>query len=247
MTAHEIHALSGAYAVDALDDVERARFEKHLDVCAECRAEVAELRETGALLSELSATAPPPALRDRLLAEIRTTRPLPPVAPEVAPVAAPQGKAPRRIRWSRLAAAAAIFTVVGVGTTVVVDEMRDSPSQTLPAVDRVLSAADAEGVNVLLSNGARLRVVRSASEGRAVLVTRDLGAPPAGKVYELWLQDADGNMVPAGLFEGTGNQRVLLEGNAAKARAAGITVEPAGGSPQPTTKPIALFDFEKAT
>ena len=37
MTAHEIHALAGAYAVDALDDLERVRFEAHLAVCAECK------------------------------------------------------------------------------------------------------------------------------------------------------------------------------------------------------------------
>ncbi len=38
----DIHALSGAYAVDALDDIERAQFERHLAECAECRAEVDE-------------------------------------------------------------------------------------------------------------------------------------------------------------------------------------------------------------
>ena len=42
----DVHALSGAYAVDALDDIERAAFERHLAACAECRAEVASLRET---------------------------------------------------------------------------------------------------------------------------------------------------------------------------------------------------------
>jgi hypothetical protein len=41
--------------------------------------------------------------------------------------------------------------------------------------------------------------------------------------------------------------RLLLEGDAAEATAAGITVEPAGGSPAPTTEPIVLFDFSEAT
>ena len=74
----EIHALSGAYAVDALDDIERAQFERHLAECAECRAEVASLRSTAALLAETTATAPPEGLRDRVLADIATVRPLPP-------------------------------------------------------------------------------------------------------------------------------------------------------------------------
>ena len=42
----DLHKLTGAYAVDALDDLERARFEQHLDECDDCRFEVAELRET---------------------------------------------------------------------------------------------------------------------------------------------------------------------------------------------------------
>ncbi|MBU2075761.1 MAG: zf-HC2 domain-containing protein, partial [Actinobacteria bacterium] len=42
---NDVHALSGAYAVDALDDIERAQFERHLVECAECRAEVDSLRE----------------------------------------------------------------------------------------------------------------------------------------------------------------------------------------------------------
>ncbi len=109
----DVHALSGAYAVDALDDIERAAFERHLAECADCRAEVASLRETAALLAETTAVEPPAALRDRVLADIATVRPLPPEAPapEVrpsAPAAAPGRRCRRRARgcrWDRLAAA----------------------------------------------------------------------------------------------------------------------------------------------
>ena len=48
----DIHALSGAYAVDALDDDERAQFEAHLAGCPSCRSEVDSLREAAALLAE---------------------------------------------------------------------------------------------------------------------------------------------------------------------------------------------------
>ena len=34
----DLHHLSGAYAVDALDEAERSAFERHLAVCAACRA-----------------------------------------------------------------------------------------------------------------------------------------------------------------------------------------------------------------
>ena len=56
----DIHALSGAYAIDALDDIERAQFERHLAKCAECRAEVESLREASAMLAETTAVEPPP-------------------------------------------------------------------------------------------------------------------------------------------------------------------------------------------
>ncbi|MGA8247905.1 MAG: zf-HC2 domain-containing protein, partial [Nocardioides sp.] len=66
----DIHALSGAYAVDALDDAERAQFEAHLATCPECRAEVRSFSETAALIAEAVVEAPPPGLRAGVLAGI---------------------------------------------------------------------------------------------------------------------------------------------------------------------------------
>ena len=42
------------------------------------------------------------------------------------------------------------------------------------------------------------------------------------------------------------DQTVVLDGSAAEAVAVGITVEPEGGSEQPTTDPIAVFDLTEA-
>ncbi|MFL6157864.1 MAG: zf-HC2 domain-containing protein, partial [Marmoricola sp.] len=104
MTAHEIHALSGAYAVDALDDLERARFEAHLSACAECQAEVASLSDAAALFPALTESAPPAALRTKVLADIKTVRPLPPT------VARLETRRPRR--FGNLVAAAAVLGVL---------------------------------------------------------------------------------------------------------------------------------------
>ncbi len=68
-------------------------------------------------------------------------------------------------------------------------------------------------------------------------------APPSGKVYQLWLAQPGKGMEDAGLMPVKADQTVVLEGDAATATAAGITVEPEGGSPAPTSEPIALFDF----
>ena len=70
-------------------------------------------------------------------------------------------------------------------------------------------------------------------------------AAPAGKVYQLWLDVPGEGMVSAGLMPPKADQTVLLDGDAAAATGAGITVEPAGGSPAPTGDPIALFDFDE--
>lgn len=239
MTAHEIHALSGAYAVDALDDLERARFEEHLAACAECRAEVASLQDATLLLSELSETAPPAALRAKILDDIKTVRPLPPV------VARLEARRPRR--WSGLvAAAAAAVLAVGGGTFAWQQIADDSSGRIISAADQVIASADVERVDVDLPGGAHATVYRSAALGKAAIETSKMPAPPSGSVYQLWLQKA-GRMVPAGLMEPGSDQKLVIDGSADDATAVGITVEPAGGSEHPTTPPIAVFAFEQAT
>lgn len=234
MNAPDIHSLTGAYAVDALDDDERLAFEEHLAQCAACQTEVADLREAASLLPSTLATTPPPGLRAAILGQATTVRPLPPPIP--APGRRPHGRL--------LAAAAAVLVLAGGGGAVVWQQTHFS--STPSAADRVLQARDARRVSVDLTGGASATVYRSVSQHRAVLVTRGLPAAPAGRVYELWLQ-RDGRMVPAGLLRSAGDQVVLLSGDASEATAAGITVEPPGGSPAPTTTPIALFDLRAAT
>lgn len=75
----DLHHLSGAYAVDALDEGERAAFEQHLAGCPDCRAEVAELAAAAGSLASAVEAAPPPELRAAVLSRISTVRPLPPL------------------------------------------------------------------------------------------------------------------------------------------------------------------------
>lgn len=251
----DIHALSGAYAVDAVDDVERARFERHLADCDACRQEVAELREAAALLADEVATPAPDSLRASVLSGIARVRPLPPETLERAETAE-TSKSPEssetptpavRRRWLPALVAAAVLAVVGVGVGVTQPWREDSAQTQLSAADRVLQAPDARSVSLSFDDGSTATLTRSMSEGRAVIRTEDMAAPPAGKVFELWLQNDAGDMVPAGVMPVQPDLTLLLEGDAATATAAGITVEPEGGSERPTTDPIALFDFAEAT
>jgi anti-sigma-K factor RskA len=251
----EIHALSGAYAVDALDPAERMLFEQHLATCPDCRAEVDSLREAAAMLPETSLAEPPPGLRERLLADIATVRPLPPVV-EPTPLPAQETAADanvtslesRRRRFRpALVAAAAVVALIGAGVVASQPWNNDSSNQQtqLTAADRVLKDPDAQHVLKEFPDGATATVVRSEAEGKAVLMTSRMPSAPDGKVYELWLQK-DGVMVPAGLMPDKADQTVLLSGDANDATAVGITVEPAGGSDRPTSAPIALFKLEGA-
>ena len=92
-------------------------------------------------------------------------------------------------------------------------------------------------------DGARATVVRSPSLHRAVIITDNMPPAPAGKDYQLWLQVPGKGMVSAGLMphDSKAVLTVPLEGDASQATGVGITVEPAGGSPAPTSDPIALI------
>lgn len=237
--------MTGAYAVDALDDIERAAFERHLLECADCRAEVASLREAAGLLAETTTTEPPADLRDRVLAGISTVRPLPPqMSPDVSiPPAARRTRRTPRL----LVAAAAAVVLVGAGAVVWQQPWEDSTSQQQPPSARsVLDAPDARSTSLDFPNGATATVTHSDSLGMAVIVTKKMPAPPTGKVYQLWLDQPGRGMVSAGVMPIRADQTVLLTGDAATAAGAGITVEPEGGSTEPTSKPIALFDFGRS-
>ncbi len=75
------------------------------------------------------------------------------------------------------------------------------------------------------------------------MITDDMPAAPQGKAYQMWLLTDDGTLASAGMMEASADQTVLLSGDAAHATAAAISVEPVGGSKQPTTEPVALIDF----
>jgi anti-sigma factor RsiW len=199
----DLHKLTGAYAMDALDELERARFEQHLAQCDDCRAEVAELRETAALLSETVAVPPPPSLRDSVLAGISQVRPL---APEVttiprtesAPVRSEQPAGRRG--WAPFLVAAALAIFVGLGAMIVAPWADDEEVPRLTAAEQVLQAPDAEEVFLDLGDAGRATVTRSKSQDKAVITTEDMVAAPEGKDYELWFMSPEEEFVAAGLM-----------------------------------------------
>jgi anti-sigma-K factor RskA len=76
------------------------------------------------------------------------------------------------------------------------------------------------------------------SNRTATLHVDGLSVAPSGKTYEAWIIPAGGTPRPAGLFPGGGNETVHLRGTVPKHAVVAVTVEPAGGSKQPTRTPF---------
>ena len=235
MTA-DIHALSGAYALDALPDDERAFFERHRAACDTCRTEVVELQETAAMLASGVSLQPPPGLRDRVLGSIDVTRQLPPERP--APEASPARRTWMRSRILAPIAACMTLAVIGLGGTVVVlnerlDAVTAGPDASTMA--SVLGAADLETAELDLGAAAPGRFLYSPALDRGVLVAHGISDPGAHETYELWLIH-DGKPVPAGLFRPDGNGAAVadISGIVRGAELVAVTIEPEGGSETPT-------------
>ncbi|MCR6485663.1 anti-sigma factor [Amycolatopsis sp. OK19-0408] len=230
MTA-ELHTLTGAYALDAVSDVERAGFERHLGECAACRQEVAELRATGARLGAADTVPPPPELRLLVLADVARTRQLPPKVP----VARKLSRAKTwQLRTALFGAAAAAVLAVAVG-------VQTSTTVARP-VDSVLSAPDASAVQGVGQGTATLVVSRSRNQ--AVLLASGLPALDAAHAYQVWLIGPDGAH-SAGLMqpEAPGQMRPMLADLPPGTDRIGITVEPAGGSAGPTTPAVSRISL----
>ncbi|WP_327402555.1 anti-sigma factor [Streptomyces sp. NBC_01288] len=248
MTTVDLHRLTGAYALHALPDEESTAFERHLAGCEPCAEETAELTATAARLGLAVAATPPTALRERVLRRITAVR-------QETPGRHPRNRTapagPRTRTLSRWALAACLAAATALGGTAVwqhqrAEDARDRARQAVRASDEiaaVLAAPDARTRVAGLAGGATGTVVVSQGRDRAVFVVSGMTRPPGGKVYQLWFDDS-GTMRSAGLMNpARTDQAVLLRGTVDGSSGMGITVEPAGGSPHPTSAPLALLTF----
>jgi anti-sigma factor RsiW len=239
MTA-ELHTLTGAYALDAVSDVERAEFERHLGECPACRQEVEELRATGARLAVAEAVEPPAHLRSRVFAEVTRTRQLPPrVAAAVAPGRARTWQV--RVALFGAAAAAVVAVVFGVHTASS-DRQLDAAQQEQASLNAVLTAPDASTLKGSGLAGATLVVSRD--QGKAVLLASGFPALDGDHAYQVWFTGTDGTR-SAGLMqpESPHQLRPMLAAIPPGTDHIGITVEPAGGSAAPSTDPVSTISL----
>jgi hypothetical protein len=270
-TMHEeLEQLLALHALGALDGDDLARLEAHLATgCATCAAELAELERVGGYLAWCApATAPPDALRERLLDSLEA-RPQPTHGPIPFPNRV-QPPAPRS-RTATIVAAAALLAAAAVAVVFLTTALLAAQSRLDDAVRQLADArtrvgdkdaelakqaslldtvASPEARFVQLSAGAPaepgVAVVWNPEKGRGVLTARSLPKTADDKAYELWLI-ADGAPVPAAVFntDVAGNAMVEIRDlpTTATPKVFAITVEPASGSPAPTTKPILAGNY----
>lgn len=241
MTKNDSGDLSGAYALDAVSTADREAYEQALDASQEARNEATELQDTAVLLGLAAPPVTPSAeLRQRLLAQVALTPQLAPIETDVAPTRA-ETKA--RARWSRTAStvatlAAAAALIVGgvlVGTT----SLHPEPSfqaQQLAAID---TATDKRELAAEVTGGGTATLVWSEALATSAVVMEGVHTLPDGSVYQLWYIGAEGAR-SAGFIATSPVDKTwrVLEGTMELGDTVGITVEPAGGSEQPTTTPI---------
>jgi anti-sigma-K factor RskA len=236
--AIDIHALAGAYALDAVNDIERAAFARHMTDCSACALEVAELQATSLRLADLTTSAPTPRLRDSVLAEISRTP-----QERARHTRGAAGGAVSRPRWRRLTAAAVAAGVIAVGAgagTWMVTDQRARQEHAQLAAERqivdVLTAPDAQTHRKAMGGG-EVTVVVSPSRNKGAIVLTGLAKPPAGKQYELWLLTGTTGAASQGLVPVGENGTTVYLNSVGAADAFGLSVEQPGGSPthRPTT------------
>jgi anti-sigma-K factor RskA len=221
MEQQDVHALTAAYALDALDEREEREYEAHLRGCESCREELAMFTDTAtALAYAVEAPAPPPALRDRILESARSERAV------VVPFR------PRRTAQYVLGGLAAAAAAAAVAFGLWAGSLSDQLDET-QAVARILGDPNARSAELTGSANGRVVV---AGDGQAVLVVEGLDPAPSGKDYEAWVIEGQ-DIRPAGVFEGE-EDAVRLDERVPEGAVVAVTVEADGGAGQPTGDPI---------
>ncbi|MEU5881233.1 anti-sigma factor [Spirillospora sp. NPDC047279] len=258
----DVHAFAGPYVLGAVSAAEQRAFVRHLARCSTCAAETAGLQETASRLATATAAAPPARMRVTVLAQIGGVRQVPP--PRRAVHTRPSRRRTRlrrvglpgltsdrprsialrapRVLTALTAGGAVACVAVSVVAGVSAERSQDQYARALAqerALTSVISAPDARTVTASASGGGTATVVVSRARGQIVFASAGFPRLPESKAYALWLIGPTSTR-PAGLVRPDAAGRIppLVAGDLNDADRVGVTVEPSGGSPRPTTAPV---------
>jgi anti-sigma-K factor RskA len=216
-----------AYALDALDERERAAFEEHLQGCGRCRADLRWLAPAVDVLpAAVEQVEPPPELRGRILGAIEAESGGRPAA------------AARRSLWSRLVARPALAGGMAAVLALAIGL----------AGGYALRGGEGSGDAGTLATTVPLEATAPAIRAAGNVVhhdgtwTLDVSRMPdlrPGDVYQVWMRSGD-DLQPSILFVTSrdGTARVVLPAETGSADEMLVTREPSGGSQEPTSAPL---------
>jgi anti-sigma-K factor RskA len=251
----DLHLLTGAYSVDALDDSERTQFERHIAACPDCAQEVAEFRLTANRLGAAISADPPDRIREQVLAEIKRVRQ---DSPGGLRLVGRRGRSrdtgPRRwvIGVTSVAAAVALALAATFGVlaaraqhelTTTRTELAQAATRYAPLA-QVLGATDMRAVSGNGTQGGRATAVVSRRLNKGIFVAFNMPPTPSNKAYQAWAIGA-GNPRSIGLLANGGADSTvpLVLNTLANTTKIAVTLEPASGSAQPTSDLLMLFNL----
>ena len=214
-----------AYVLQALTPEEHERFERHLESCAACRAELVELRDPALLVAYAAPPfALPRGLEGRTFAAIEREAAGPP---------RPVLLLPKRRRYSRVLAATAVAAVAALAF--VVGTRLDRPAGSVELRTALVAPDGDRAANAEVRKTGIGRVIRFESDALPIL--------PKGEYYELWFvgpgdTPATPNRISAGTFhpdeDGRSHVTFAAAVDPAKYPVLSVTAEPGDGNPVPT-------------
>jgi anti-sigma-K factor RskA len=246
MNHERFEELREAYVLGALPEEDRREFEEYFAAHPGRQAEIEELSAVAGLLAlSPQEQEPSPELRRRIMGAVRA---------EAAEADAVHPRAGRRswlaglretVGVRDLALAAAAMLVIGLfsWSMLLQGEVRDLQGrvqglQSQPQGPQMITLGGAG-----TKQGARVELVTLEGD-RAVLMAENMPPVPEGKTYQIWVIRGD-TPQPSGLFEPKGDSiAAVVEKPVEGADAVAVTVEPEGGSKEPTTDPMLVGEVK---
>ncbi len=235
MDRERFDELKDAFVLGALPEEERREFEEYLAAHPERQAEIDELGTVAGLLAlSPQEQEPPPELRRRIMDAVG------------AEAGRPHGSRRSVFAWiggllsvRNLALGAAALLVIGLfsWSMLLQGEVQDLQGRVQSLQNQPQEPQMVKLVGTGTEQGARAEVVTLEGD-RAVLVVEDMPPIPEGKTYQIWVIEGDVPK-PSGLFESKQDSvAAVVEHPVGGGDVIAVTVEPEGGSPQPTTEPM---------
>lgn len=223
--SHEdVKALVGAYVLGAVPREGVPSIRAHILSCDECMAEAEELSEAARSLSlTVESVAPPPGFTQTVLDQVAQER-----------SGTPTPSRTRKWRRPLMALSFAAVSVFAVVMGAIALDTRERAESSRRAVTAILEAS--QGIELRGEAGVSAKLVPG--ESGAVFVATGLEELPGDRTYQLWLIKG-GAPVSAGTFDVSKGVALLRTSRSPTGfDGAAVTVEPRGGSPQPTTEPV---------